>query len=397
MLFPVKCCQSVDFACSFCYFCLTNEMKMEKHRFIIVFGGISILTILVVFLSCCYFSQIKNEQILKATYLFSHAVDLEKELMQPEFISFPRSDTGISSDSTVIETEKGKVVYKKNKQADSLALIDKREWFFQMFISFENPNRAFTLDSLFQEELKSEGIMARTAVSFLQGDSLVSCSNKPLSRAGIALDPIVFGVEQDQRQIELQAYVLFPHSYLFSRMPLIWGLILLWCILVIIMYIWQRRKKVEYNKAAVAPVTPVPVAFSSDASEWIEIAQDVFFSKKTGELKDQDHKVFLARNRLRAFICFWEAPDHTVSYPVFCNDVLGRPLSEDESTEENRQQNRAIKKSMTQTIMRLREDLTTFPELSIENASGLSYRLNIGTVRESNIGLEDTRSRSRGS
>ena len=374
MLFPVKCCQSVDFACSFCYFCLTNEMKMEKHRFIIVFGGISILTILVVFLSCCYFSQIKNEQILKATYLFSHAVDLEKELMQPEFISFPRSDTGISSDSTVIETEKGKVVYKKNKQADSLALIDKREWFFQMFISFENPNRAFTLDSLFQEELKSEGIMARTAVSFLQGDSLVSCSNKPLSRAGIALDPIVFGVEQDQRQIELQAYVLFPHSYLFSRMPLIWGLILLWCILVIIMYIWQRRKKVEYNKAAVTPVTPVPVAFSSDASEWIEIAQDVFFSKKTGELKD-----------------------HTVSYPVFCNDVLGRPLSEDESTEENRQQNRAIKKSMTQTIMRLREDLTTFPELSIENASGLSYRLNIGTVRESNIGLEDTRSRSRGS
>ena len=87
---------------------------MEKHRFIIVFGGISILTILVVFLSCCYFSQIKNEQILKATYLFSHAVDLEKELMQPEFISFPRSDTGISSDSTVIETEKGKFVYKKN-------------------------------------------------------------------------------------------------------------------------------------------------------------------------------------------------------------------------------------------------------------------------------------------
>ena len=99
---------------------------MEKHRFIIVFGGISILTILVVFLSCCYFSQIKNEQILKATYLFSHAVDLEKELMQPEFISFPRSDTGISSDSTVIETEKGKVVYKKNKQADSLALIRDR-------------------------------------------------------------------------------------------------------------------------------------------------------------------------------------------------------------------------------------------------------------------------------
>ena len=104
-------------------------------------------------------------------------------------------------------------------------------------------------------------------------------------------------------------------------------------------------------------------AFSSYASEWIEIAQDVFFSRKTGELKYQDLKVFFARNRVRAFICFWEAPDHTVSYPVFCNDVLGRPLSEDESTEENRQLNRVIKKSMTQTIMRLREDLMTINDI----------------------------------
>ena len=373
------------------------ETKMEKHRSIIVFWGILVLTILVVFLSYRYVISVKNIEIQRTFYLFKQSVEQEKVLMQPEQMFLGDLKTELRSDSVIIETEKGKVKYKKNKQEDSLTLPDKREWFFQMFIAFKNPNRAFTLDSLFQEELKSEGIIAQTAVSFSQGDSLVSCSNKPLSRAGIALDPIVFGVEQDQRQIELQAYVLFPHSYLFSRMPLIWGLILLWCILVIIMYIWQRRKNVEYNKAAVTPVTPVPVALSSDASEWIEIAQDVFFSKKTGELKDRDHKVFLARNRLRAFICFWEAPDHTVSYPVFCNDVLGRPLSEDESTEENRQQNRAIKKSMTQTIMRLREDLTTFPELSIENASGLSYRLNIGTVRESNIGLEDTRSRSRGS
>ena len=93
---------------------------MEKHRFIIVFGGILILTILVVFLSCHYFSQIKNEQILKATYLFSHAVDLEKELMQPEFISFPKSYTGISSDFTIWET----TYYRRMKSHGSI-----REWY----------------------------------------------------------------------------------------------------------------------------------------------------------------------------------------------------------------------------------------------------------------------------
>ena len=104
--------------------------------------------------------------------------------MQPEFISFPRSDTGISSVSTVVETEKGKVVYKKVRRRIVLLCLNKREWFFQIFLALENPNRAFTLDSLFQEELKSEGIIAQTAVSFSQGDSLVSCSNKPLSQAG---------------------------------------------------------------------------------------------------------------------------------------------------------------------------------------------------------------------
>ena len=243
---------------------------MEKHRSIIVFWGILVLTILVVFLSYRYVISVKNIEIQRTFYLFKQSVEQEKVLMQPEQMFLGDLKTELRSDSVIIETEKGKVKYKKNKQEDSLTLPDKREWFFQMFIAFKNPNRAFTLDSLFQEELKSEGIIAQTAVSFSQGDSLVSCSNKLLSQAGIALDPIVFGVEQDQRQIELQAYVLFPHSYLFSRMPLIWGLILLWCILVIIMYIWQRRKKVEYNKAAVTPVTPVPVAFSSDASEWID-------------------------------------------------------------------------------------------------------------------------------
>ena len=41
----------------------------------------------------------------------------------------------------------------------------------------------------------------------------------------------------------------------------------------------------EYNKAAVAPVTPVPAALSSDASEWIEIAQDVFFQQENGRIE----------------------------------------------------------------------------------------------------------------
>lgn len=347
--------------------------KLKTELPIVVFG-----TLLIVFLSYRYIVHVKNIEIQRAFYLFKQSMEQEKRLMQPGQMFLGDSEIGLRSDSVIIETEKERIVYPKNKQADSLALINKREWGFQLFITFKNPNRAFTLDSLFQEQLKNEGIIAQTAVSFSQGDSLVSCSNKPLSLVGITLEPIVFGVEHDQRQIKLQAYVLFSRSYLFSRMPLIWGVILLWCISVIIMYVWQRRRRMEHNKAAVPPVVvPIPATFSSDASEWIEISPDVFFCKKTGGLKDRDHEVFLTRNRLLAFISFLEAPDHIVSYPVFCSDVLGRALNEDESTEENKKLNRAIRKSMTQTVQRLREDLKDFPDLSIENASGLYYRLNI--------------------
>lgn len=348
---------------------------MKKNRPIIIILVMLILTVLVVFLSCRYVTQVKNGQILKTVYLFNLATDKEKELTQSEFVSFSESNVSPSS-SVIIETEKGKAIYKRDEKADSLTLSHRREWNYQMYLAFKNPNRAFTLDSLFQEELKNENIVAQTAVSFFQGDSLVSCSNESLCQAGIALDPLVFGAEHDPRQIKLQAYVLFPCSYLISQLPLIWGLILLWLVPVIFMYIWQRHKRVEY-KVVVNPVTPIPAMISSDASEWIEIAPDVFFNKKTRGLKDRDHEVCLTRNQSLAFTCFLEAPDHTVSYLVFCKEVLGRPLNEDESTEENKKLNQAIRKSMTQTIQCMRKDLKDFPGLSIENTSGLCYRLNI--------------------
>lgn len=356
-----------------------DKKKMGKHRFIIAFGVMLFVTTLVVILSCCYFSQIKNEQILKAIYIFSHVVDKEKGLMQPELVSFSKSNVSTPSDYTVIETEKGKVRYKKNKETDRLTMFQKREWFFQMYLAFKNPNRAFTLDSLFQEELKSENIVAQTAVSFLQGDSLVSCSNKSLCQAGIALDPVVFGVEHDPKQIKLQAYVLFSRSYLISRMPLIWGLVLLWFVPIILMFIWRRRKNVEY-KEVISFVPPVPAVISLDASEWKEITPGIFFNEKTGVLKKQDHEVCLKRNRLRAFSCFLGASDHTISYSDFCKNVLERPLIEDESNEANKEFNQSRKKSMTQTIQRLRDDLKDFPELSIDNIPNSGYQLNIETV-----------------
>lgn len=333
------------------------------------------------FLSCHYFIQVKNEQILRASYLFNFSVDKEKKLLNPGLISYTKPNVDTRSDSVVVETGKGKIVYGKHKKADSLSFLDRKEWAFQMYISFKNPNRAFTLDSLFQEELKSEGIVARTSVRLLQGDSFVGPSNKNFSQIGIALDPVVFGVDHDPKQIKLQAYVLFPYSYLISQMPLIWGLILLWCVSVILIYVWFRRKKKEGGEVIVAnPLVQVSVVkHLPEVAEWEELAPGLFFNEKNGELKKKEHIIYLRKNRLLTFIKLLRAPDHFLNYEDICRDILERPL-DDESNEKNKKWNQSVKKSMGQTITRLREDLGDFSEISIENVRDAGYQLNFKTV-----------------
>ena len=94
-MFP-KCFRHADF----CYFCSINEAEMKKNRSIITLLAMLILTALVVLLSCRYATQVKNGQILKAVYLFSQAVDNEKELMRPALIVISESETEKQSDST---------------------------------------------------------------------------------------------------------------------------------------------------------------------------------------------------------------------------------------------------------------------------------------------------------
>lgn len=346
---------------------------MEKYKLSIPILVFVFLTILVVSVSYLYSLQVKSGQVQTTFYLFGESLKQEALIMRPQFVSLPESDTVVHSDSIIIETKEGIVKYKRNKGIDSLTPIQKREWFDQMFIAIKNPNRAFMLDSLFQAELKKEGIVARTAVCFLQGDSIVSCSNDSICQLGIALKPVAFGVEHDQLQIELQAYVLFPCSYLISQMPLLWGFLFSWVIGVFAIVWWWRKRGV--NQGFVTPIPQVATTLSPDTAELKKIGLNLFFNESTGELWARSHKVVLKRNRLCAFICFLQSPNHIVTYDDFCKIVLKRPLYEDEPIDKNKVLNQSTRKSMTQTIQRLRSDLKDFPELSIENVPIPGYRL----------------------
>lgn len=322
-------------------------------------------------------------QIQTVFNLFGESLKQETLIMQPKFVSLSEPDVAVRLDSTIIETEKGIVKYKRSKEADSLALSKKREWNFQKFIAYKNPNRAFMLDSLFQAELKKEGIVAQTAVRFLQGDSIISCSNDSICQLGIALKPVIYGVKSDSNQITLQAYVLFPSSYLISRMPLLWGFLFSWAIVVFAVVWWWRKRGANQGFVTSAPQAAKEI--SLDTPGWVKIAPELFFNKSIGELRNRCYKVVLKRNRLRAFICFLQSSDHIVSYKDFCEIVLKRPLYEDEPIGKNKVLNQSTRKSMTQTIQRLRSDLKDFPELSIENVPISGYRLVINNdISDSN-------------
>lgn len=345
-----------------------KKCKLSIPLFIIMF-----LAVLVVLISCLYGVQVKNEQVQKAFFLFNQSMQEEAKIMDSGFRSFPQSDTAIHSDSIIIETEEGIVKYKRSKEADSLTSLQKSEWFDQMYIAQKNPNRAYMLDSLFQAELKKEGIVAQTAVRFFKGDTLKSCSNDSICQLGIALNPVIYGVKSDSNQITLQAYVLFPSSYLISRMPLLWGFLFSWAIGVFAIVWWWR--KIGANQGFVTLIPQVATTLSSNTANVKKVGLNLFFNESTGELWSKSYKVVLKRNRLRAFICFLQSSDHIVSYKDFCEIVLKRPLYEDEPIDKNKVLNQSTRKSMTQTIQRLRSDLKDFPELSIENVPIPGYRL----------------------
>lgn len=347
---------------------------MKKYKYVIPLVVLVGLSFLIGTLFFHYYYLVRNEQKLKATLLFSLAVEKEREIMKPKFMSFSESKNDFRSDSVTIETAKGKKVYKQNYK-DSLTQYHREAWILQMYISDKNPNRAYMLDSLFQAELKEAHLPAHTAVCFLKGESLVGCSNETVYQRGVGLDTIIFGEEHSPVCIELCAYVLFPFSYILSCMPFAWGLLLLWCSSVILIYLWLKRWR---KKDIMAINNEQKIEILS--SGWEKLSHDLFFNPEMGELKNQKQSVFLKMYRLQAFNRLLQAPDHFLKYEDICREVLNRPLEEDESSEKNKQWNRSVKKSMGQMITRLREDLADFPEISIENVRNSGYQLIIKSV-----------------
>ena len=339
---------------------------MNRRKQHIVLFVVVLWTILIGFWVCQSANRAKQEQIQRVSYLFIQAVRQEEILMQPEQMFLGNPDDKFQQDSVTVETENGTTVYERNKEVDRLAEHQKREWIFQICIALKNPNRSFMLDSLFQEKLKEEEIIAQTAVSFSQGDSLMSCSNQTLCLSGTVLKPVMFGAENHPLQIKLQAYVLFPYSYLISQMPFIWWGLFFWVIPVIFLYLWQRHKKRE-------EVVIVPHVMK--VAEVEELMPGVFWNEEIGELRNKEHVVFLKKNRLHLFISLLRAPNHTLSYGELCREVLDRPLKEDESVAKNIEWNRSAKKALTQTVLRLKESLKDFPELSVRNEQNSGYRM----------------------
>lgn len=250
-----------------------KKNKMKKYAQIAFLTVLSGLVLLTVFWLRQYYDLVKEELETKAVYLFRQAMEREKSIMHPEFISFSGLKNKSRSDSITIETVKGRVVYNKQTSTDDLTQHSKNEWEIQLYISHKNPSRAYMLDSLFQNELGAGNILAQSAVRFSKGDSLISCSDETVCRKGIALKPVVFGKEDSVMKVELQAYVLFSFLYMIRCMPLSWGIATCWGIAIVFLYIRFLQKK---KKVAV---------YISQPAQYIELVSGVQFCAEKWTVK----------------------------------------------------------------------------------------------------------------
>lgn len=316
-----------------------KRKKMKKHRAIALSWWV--FTCCMVLLTVWQFVQTEQKAKYLVSEAFGNAIEREKNLRQPDIVySFP-ANLNECADSLIVESDKGLFSFQR---MDSLSLSDRWKWTYQCYLLMEYPSRANFLDSLFQDLLSKEHMRVCTAVSTLQGDSLISCSNAELCHPRYEMDSVNFG--SGNGKITLKSYASFSPGYLLGRAYPVWIILAVWMAATLLFYVYRKKKK--QVQMAIPPA--------------------ITFNPQSGLLKNGEREVYLKKNRLSIFTALWEAPDHFCSHEVLCR-ISGRPLRADGK------ENRSIKSSLKQAIQLLKGDLKAFPELQIVNQRGSGYQL----------------------
>lgn len=331
-------------------------MKNRKINISFIWSGEFILTLILTLNLFVKIQEEKEEFRKNAQILFLEAVQKDTDRRSKEVGGDFRYNynSAFKKDTITIESI-DTIIYIKNNKEAAQKMSDKERMDFgtQLFLAFENPIQPSLLDNQYRALLLKHEIPVQTAVIYSYDNKPVySCPNSSFYESAEALDEVIFG---PIRLIVLQAFVEIPFCYIMRQAVMASGLFVLVWLLALLVALWltfcKRGRKIYIIPAPEAPKT------------MIEIMPGLLLDETHGVLQSGDRRVVLINFRLKLFLLLLEHKGYYIE-----TDKLLETIWPDGSVS---------KDALSSTVKRLKEDLSLFPEITIESGRGKGYVLNI--------------------
>ena len=294
-------------------------MKKQDHN--LIFISICIFLLAIGILEICHIYIVTQKELTNYTQLLLfQAINKEEENTLNKYFLYNTTNRK-SSDSIVIETNVGKKIFRKPLNADSITPIENQKWRIQYVLSNINPNHIFTLDSIFKNSFpfSVQTCISSTRIAW-NGDTIINRTNI-LSKNAINLKPTIFEWNKiPETRIEIQGSIEYPPFYILEQT--LQNHIVIILITFILFFIIIRGYIFYINKQgkqlSIKPLPPSPI-------EYIQLTENILFSKTSGEIKYNDKTIHLTTTSLRFFTTLLDAPEHCLSYVEISTIVLKRP------------------------------------------------------------------------
>lgn len=304
---------------------------MKKNRIKLIGLIITYLT----FILCTVCSSVmKNKENIsdKSKIAFLSAIDKERK----KFIS------------------KITFEYDSKYSPNSVSADDKIDWVYQFFLIMEDSCR-HRLDSIFREEVKSQGLNLNTSISYTcSGKTINQAELKSLKGVRIIHEKIYRKDNQKENDITLKAYVYLPFTALIGNTTLY--ILFLLNIVGLAAYIYIRKTNRPKHFLIETETR------TTNNTKWIIINKDLLWDENNCLLKKGEKIVILKGESLRFFNLFLKSESFFLKY----KDIYNSYGLKSESPE--------FKDRIYHSVKELRKELTSFG-MSIKAVRGMGYQL----------------------
>ena len=334
----------------------------KKNTIILLF---IIITLTLGYLFYLSFIFTKNRCCRKIDQLFIKTIQIDQNKRNEE------TNTSYSIGSSIaITTDKSasnqrsssKKYIIKNDYKTVIPNPDSLKHIYQTLLYHINPIKVTSLDSIFNSQLKSNKLNAKTAVRYTDNithKSIVSLDDSSFIKTAYTTGIIKYGVHGE---ISLEAFVDLPVLLVLKAgKEKLFFILILWILTAVGFILGMKKTKQSRLTLNLDSVVKAEKTLIINESN-ININDAIYLNTNKFLLVRNESSIPLTELLCKVLTLFLKRPNQNIPYDEIINEIWGEI--------EVKGQER-----LTQTIKRLRNNLADCPEITIENVRGHGYKL----------------------